>query len=195
MNSLIMFLATETGSVANKIEQTTSISQKLMQSRVWQFYMSHFTLINALLIILIVFIIMRMFFSSINKDLLNADNEKVAGQIANWLAPQCNYTVDELKPEILLLLQGKRSDLLSDIILGLKDEFTEKAPSEYSRQLKVYCLKDGKVLETTFSSTLSYENVPPLIRHEFNLKDCKTLVYDYLKQAFVMDKDNANGDE
>ena len=133
-------------------------------------------------------LMIKLFSSYLPQPDEDADKKKIAEQLAAWLAPQGNYTKEELQPAFLLLLQGKKSDLLSEVILGLRSEYKEVDLGRYSHDIKVYYQKGEDVFQTTFSQKVEWEDVPQEVRHEMNRRNSETLVFDYLKQAVVEEK-------
>lgn len=157
---------------------------------VWQYYYGHCTIINLSIIALIGLVV---YFRVSNKTIKDSYNESLADILTQWLAPQSDFTAEELKPEFLLLLHGQRSEILSDVITALKCEYTKSENSgQYMRNLSIEYKKDEQALKTILSNNIEWEDVPSEIRREFIMNNPKTVVYNYLEQKFEENKKDNN---
>lgn len=169
--------------VAKKTEEAVTI-----WSQIAQFYHVHSFSINTSICIAIVIIAAIPIIRSIQRKQRLAYLDQIADSLAKWLSSECAWTAEEIKPEFLLLLNGKTSPKLSDDIVQLTSEFTKINAGQCTRTVSVVYKKNEKLLKTSIASTLDWEDVPSDIRDEFIMKNCKTIVYDFSKQSITETK-------
>lgn len=172
----------------NVSEKASDVAQKTEEaatiwSQISQFYQVHSFSINTSICIAIVIIAAIPIIRSIQRKQRLAYLDQIADSLSKWLSSECAWSAEELKPEFLLLLNGKTSTKLSNDIIQLTSEFTKINAGQCTRSVSVVYNRDEKLLKTTITSTLEWEDVPSVIRDEFIMKNCKTVVYDYSKQS------------
>ena len=153
-----------------------------------QFYSAHSVIINTLTCIAIVIIIAIPVIRFIQQKQRLSYLDQIADSLANWLSKECAWSAEELKPEFLLLLNGKKSPKLSGDIIGLTCQFTKISSTQCTREVSVFYKKEEKSLQTTISSTVDWYDLPGDIRDEFIMKNCNTIVYDFAKQSITETK-------
>lgn len=165
------------------VDSSTTTWQQIVQ-----FYSAHSVLINSLTCIAIVIIIAISVIRFIQQNQRLSYLDQIADSLSSWLSKECAWSAEELKPEFLLLLSGKKSPKLSGDIIGLTCQFTKISSTQCTREVSVLYKKEEKTLQTTFSSTVDWYDLPGDIRDEFIMKNCSTVVYDFAKQSIIETK-------
>ncbi|MBQ3350657.1 MAG: hypothetical protein IJG38_09680 [Thermoguttaceae bacterium] len=177
------------GAVQGTAEAVKSVAPAATTwQQIVQFYSAHSVLINTLTCIAIVTIIAIPAIRFIQQKQRLSYLDQIADSLANWLSKECAWSAEELKSEFLLLLNGKKSPKLSGDIIRLTCQFTKISSTQCTREVSVLYKKEEKTLQTTFSSTVDWYDLPGDIRDEFIMKNCNTVVYDFAKQSIIETK-------
>lgn len=177
----------------NAAEKTADVVQKAEESltlwqQITQFYQAHSLMFNSTIGIAVIVIAAIPIIRSIQQKQRQAYLNQIAESLAKWLSNECSWSEEELKPEFLLLLNGQPSPKLSNDVEQLTSEFTKINAGQCTRVVSIIYKKDEKLLKTTITSTLEWEDVPGDIRNEFIMKNCKTVVFDFSKQSITETK-------